>query len=76
MFHLRCLAALSNVGDVGIVAGVDGVVVVEGGRAVAAVLFLFGCANMTKWSMRSPKVYKPLLLLVIPWARPHFNYIS
>ena len=33
------MAALSNVGDVGVVAGVDGVVVVvERGRAVAAVV--------------------------------------
>ena len=38
VFHLQCLAVLSNVGDVGVVAGIDGVVVVEGGRAVAAVL--------------------------------------
>ena len=33
MFCWRCLAALSDAGDVGIVVGVDGVVVVvEGGR--------------------------------------------
>ena len=34
--------------------------------------FSFGCANMTKWPMHSPKVYKPSLLLVIPWVCPHF----
>ena len=95
------LAALYNVGDAGVAACIDEVVV-EGGRAVMAVVvdvdvrglgcidglaavgmvnkwhhfFSFGCANMTKWSMRSPKVYKPSLLLVIPQACPHFNYIS
>jgi hypothetical protein len=38
MFCWQCLTTLSNVGDVGIVASIDGaVVVVEGGRAVAAV---------------------------------------
>ena len=100
------VAALSNVGDAGVTVCIDEVVVVEGGRVVAAVsrvvvvvdvdelrpglcwfgshgngeqvapLFSFGCTNMTKWSMHSPKVYKPSLLLVIPRACLHINYIS
>ena len=38
MFCWQCLMALSNVGGMGVVVGVDGVVVVvERGRAVAAV---------------------------------------
>jgi hypothetical protein len=41
-----------------------------------APLSRLGCTNMTKWSVRSPNVYKPSLLLVIPRARPHFKYIS
>ena len=36
---------------------------------------LFGCTNMTKWSVCSPKVYKPSLLLVIPQVHPHINYL-
>jgi hypothetical protein len=77
--------------DVGVVAGVDGVVV-ERGRAVAAVsrrpglwavvrmvkwhhFFSFGCANMTKWSVRSLRIYKPLLFVFFPLGMSQYYFI-
>jgi hypothetical protein len=86
---LRHLAVLSNVGDVGVAAGIDEVVVVEGGRAVSRVVvvvdvergvgcvdglaavgmvnkwhhfFIWVCKH-DEWSVRSPRVYKPLLFV-------------
>jgi hypothetical protein len=82
---LQCLAALSDVRDVGVLTeswwwwwkGAERwCQCCRENEKKMAPLFLFGCANMTKWSVRSPKVYKHSLLLVIPRARPHFNYVS
>ena len=36
--------------------------------------FLFGCANMTKWSVPSFRVYKPLLSVFFFPGTPHFNF--
>jgi hypothetical protein len=40
-----------------------------------APLFSFGCANMTKWSVRSLRVYKPLLFVFFPLGMSQYYFI-
>ena len=76
LFDVGCLQRLAvyNAGDVDIAACIDVVVVVEGGRVVAAVssvlqpwewcgtTFRLVCKH-DEWSVRSLTVYKPLLFI-------------
>jgi hypothetical protein len=53
---------------------VDGLAAV--GMVNSGTTFSFGCANMTKWSVCSPNIYKPSLLLFISQAySPLFKFI-
>jgi uncharacterized membrane protein YeaQ/YmgE (transglycosylase-associated protein family) len=37
---------------------------VVGVVSASGTTFLFGCANMTKWSVRTCRVYKPVLFII------------